>query len=48
MCLYFLKRNKVSIHEDYMPQYRRIPEPGSRSRWVGKQGVGIGDFWDSI
>jgi hypothetical protein len=25
-----------------MPQYRGIPGPGSRSRWVGEQGKG----WD--
>jgi hypothetical protein len=29
-----------------MPQYRRMPRPGSRSGWVGGQGgrEGIGDF----
>jgi hypothetical protein len=26
--------------EDYMPQYRGMPEPGSKSRWVGEQGAG--------
>jgi hypothetical protein len=26
-----------------MPQYRRIPRPGSRSRWVGEQEEGRGD-----
>jgi hypothetical protein len=24
--------------EGSMPQYRRMPGPGSRSRWVGEQG----------
>jgi hypothetical protein len=24
--------------EDAMPQYRGMPGPGSRSRWVGEQG----------
>jgi hypothetical protein len=24
-------------------QYRRVPRPGSRSRWVGEQGVRGGD-----
>ena len=24
--------------KDYMPQYRGMPEPGSRSGWVGEQG----------
>jgi hypothetical protein len=30
-----------------MPQYRGIPGPGSRSRWVGEQGKreGIGNFF---
>jgi hypothetical protein len=30
-----------------MLQYKGMPGPGSRSGWVGKQGVGerIGDFW---
>jgi hypothetical protein len=26
--------------KDYMPQYKRIPGPGSESGWVGKQGRG--------
>jgi hypothetical protein len=26
-----------------MPQYRGLPGPGSRSRWVGEQGEGRGD-----
>ena len=26
-----------------MPQYRGIPEPGSKSGWVGEQGEGEGD-----
>jgi hypothetical protein len=26
-----------------MPQYRAMPGPGSRSRWVGKQGEEGGD-----
>jgi hypothetical protein len=32
----------VSIHfcEDYIPQYRGISGPGSRSGWVGEQGWG--------
>jgi hypothetical protein len=30
--------------EDYMPQYRVMPGPGSRIGWVGKQGEGIGGF----
>ena len=32
--------------EDSMPQYRGIPEPGSKSGWVGEQGKweGIEDF----
>jgi hypothetical protein len=36
--------------EDYRPQYRGMPGPGSGSGWVGEQGEGegIGDFWDSI
>jgi hypothetical protein len=25
---------------DHMPQYRRMPGPGSRSGWVGEQGRG--------
>jgi len=25
---------------DLMPQYRRMLGPGSRSEWVGEQGVG--------
>ena len=28
------------ILQDYMPQYRGIPGPGSRSVWVREQGVG--------
>jgi hypothetical protein len=28
--------------EDYIPQYRGMPGPGSRSRWVGMQGGGGG------
>ena len=37
-----------------MPQYREMPEPRSRSGWVGElvgggEGEkGMGDFWDSI
>jgi hypothetical protein len=36
--------------EDYMPQYRGMPGPGSGSGWAGEQGrgEGIGDFRDSI
>jgi hypothetical protein len=26
--------------EDYMPQYREMSGPRSRSGWVGEQGVG--------
>jgi hypothetical protein len=26
-----------------MPQYRRMPGPGSRSGWVGEQGEGEGN-----
>jgi hypothetical protein len=26
--------------EDHMPQYRGMPGPGSRSWWVGEQGMG--------
>ena len=29
--------------EGSMPQYRRMPGPGSRSGWVGEQGDGGGD-----
>jgi hypothetical protein len=34
------------VWEDYMPQYRGMPGPGSRSAWVGEQGKRgvIGDF----
>jgi hypothetical protein len=31
-----------------MPQYRGMPEPGSRSGWIGEQGERgerIRDFW---
>jgi hypothetical protein len=28
--------------EDSMPQYREMPGPGSRSGWVGEQGLGGG------
>jgi hypothetical protein len=27
-------------YKDYMPQYREMPGPGSRSGWVGEQGRG--------
>jgi hypothetical protein len=29
----------------YLPQYRGMPGPRSRSGWVGEW---VGDFWDSI
>jgi hypothetical protein len=32
----------------YMPQYRGTPGPKRGSEEVGKWGVGMGDFWDSI
>ena len=33
----------------YMPQYRGMPGPRSRSGWVGEWvGKRVGDFWDSI
>ena len=39
-------------HKDYMPQYRGIPGPGSRSGWFGEQGAGggkdKGDFQENI
>ena len=28
-----------------MPQCRGMPGLGSRNRWVGEQGEGIGGFW---
>ena len=28
--------------EDYIPQDRGMPEPGSGSGWVGEQGGGVG------
>ena len=28
--------------EGFMPQYRGMPGPGSRSGWVGQQGEGTG------
>jgi hypothetical protein len=36
--------------KDYMPHYKGMPGPGSRSRWVGGAGgrgggEEIGDFW---
>jgi hypothetical protein len=34
--------------KDYMPQYRGMSGPGSGGVWVGEQGKGIGNFWDSI
>jgi hypothetical protein len=37
-------------HEGSMPQYRRMPGPGSGSGWVVEEGDGglIGDFrWES-
>jgi hypothetical protein len=30
--------------EDYIPQYWRMPGPGSRSEWVGEQGRGWGGY----
>jgi hypothetical protein len=29
--------------EGFMPHYRGMPGPGSKSRWVGEQGDGGGD-----
>jgi hypothetical protein len=31
-----------------MPQYRGMPGPKIGNGWVGKWGVSMGDFWDSI
>jgi hypothetical protein len=35
---------------NYMPQYRGTPGPKNGNGWVGErgEGVGVGDFWDSI
>jgi hypothetical protein len=34
------KRNQTHSCEDYMPQYRGMPRPGSWSGWVEEQGGG--------
>jgi hypothetical protein len=40
-----IRKNKAWSCEGSMPQYRGMPEPESRSGWVGEQGESIGDFW---
>jgi hypothetical protein len=35
-----LKGSAILLEEDYMPQYRRMPEPRSGCVWVGEQGEG--------
>jgi hypothetical protein len=35
-----LEINLAVPEKDHMTQYRGMPGPGSRSRWVGEQGGG--------
>ena len=37
------RRRGPLSYEDYMPQCRGMPAPGSRSRWVSEHGEEIGE-----